>query len=160
MKKFGLFIMSALFLIATVSCKKESNDSTKNDTTETKISSESTKKSPNGTQDGNYPEFTFTENEYDFGTINQGDKVSHDFTFTNTGKADLKIKEARGSCGCTVPEYPKSSIKPGEKGIIKVSFNSTGKSGINTKSVILTSNCKQTTKILIIKANIIAPKKN
>jgi hypothetical protein len=158
MKKIGFFIISMLFFIATVSCKKESSDSTKNETTVTNVSSESTKKSSNGNQD--YPEFTFTENEYDFGTINQGDKVSHDFTFTNTGKADLKIKEARGSCGCTVPEYPKSSIKPGEKGIIKVSFNSTGKSGINTKSVILTSNCKQTTKILIIKANIIAPKKN
>ena len=61
---------------------------------------------------------TFTKSEYDFGTINQGDKVETEFPFTNTGKVDLLITNAKGSCGCTIPDFPKKPIKPGEKGKI------------------------------------------
>ena len=56
----------------------------------------------------------FTEEEYDFGTIKQGKKVMHVFTFKNTGKNDLIISRAIGSCGCTVPEFPKEPILPGK----------------------------------------------
>ncbi|MCF6132919.1 DUF1573 domain-containing protein [Flavobacterium wongokense] len=104
-------------------------------------------------------EMTFSESEYDFGTINQGDKVVHDFKFTNTGKADLLISKAKGSCGCTVPEYPKEAIKSGESGTIKVSFNSTGKHGETQKTVTLFCNTKDSIEILKIKATIEVPEK-
>ena len=96
----------------------------------------------------------FAEKEFDFGTITQGDKVEHIFTFKNTGKADLLIKDAKGSCGCTVPDYPKDPIKPGAEGNIKVSFNSAHKMGKQHKTVTLTANTKQGTEILKIIAHI------
>src|SRR6476620_6701837 len=72
------------------------------------------------------PKFTFETEEHDFGTITEGEKVSFAFKFKNTGTADLFIRSASGSCGCTVPEYPKEAIKPGKEGIINVTFDSTG----------------------------------
>ena len=104
--------------------------------------------------DGEFAEITFEKNEHDFGNVKQGDKVSYDFKFTNTGETDLVIADAKGSCGCTVPEYPKSPIKPGDGGSIKVSFDTTGKSGQNTKSVTLTCNIKEEKKFVIVRANI------
>ena len=103
---------------------------------------------------------TFDTEVFDFGTIKQGDKVQHDFKFTNSGHSDLVITDAKGSCGCTVPEYPKDPIKPGESGVIKVKFDSHGKSGQHSKSVTLFCNVEQGNKVLNIKANIEAPLPN
>lgn len=99
-------------------------------------------------------EMTFDKMSHDFGTINQGDKVTTEFGFTNTGKADLVIYEAKGSCGCTVPEYPKTPIKQGEKGAIKVQFNSAGKTGKQEKSVYISTNSKNGNEVLKITADI------
>jgi hypothetical protein len=107
------------------------------------------------TKNGELSEMVFTKNTFDFGAVNQGDIVSTTFEFTNSGKNDLIITEAVGSCGCTVPDYPKDVINPGEKGEIKVSFNSTGKSGMQHKTVMLTVNTKNGTEVLNIKANVI-----
>ena len=74
---------------------------------------------------GDLPVMTFDRTEHDFGTINEGDVVETSFSFTNTGNSDLMILDARGSCGCTVPEYPKNTpIAPGETRDIKVKFDS------------------------------------
>jgi hypothetical protein len=105
------------------------------------------------------PEMSFESKEHDFGTITQGDKVTHDFKFTNSGEGDLVISKAKGSCGCTVPEYPKEAIKPGESGTIKVSFNSAGKRGETEKTVTLFCNTKDSIEILKIKATIEVPEK-
>ena len=61
---------------------------------------------------GDLPVMTFDRTEHDFGTINEGDVVETSFSFTNTGNSDLMILDARGSCGCTVPEYPKNTLLP------------------------------------------------
>lgn len=87
-----------------------------------------------------FPKMTFDQDVHDFGTIKEGQTVVYTFNFTNTGEADLIITKAHGSCGCTVPDYPKEPIKPGESGKIKVSFNSTGKKGVQEKTVTITSN--------------------
>ncbi len=100
------------------------------------------------------PVMTFNEKEHDFGTINEGDKVETVFEFTNTGGGDLLITKAVGSCGCTVPEYPKEAIKEGEKGTIKVSFNSHNKHGKQNKNVTLTTNTKNGAEIIKIKADV------
>lgn len=96
----------------------------------------------------------FNETNHDFGEINQGDKVETFFTFKNTGVKDLVIVKAIGSCGCTVPEYPKTPIKPGEEGKVKVSFNSTGKTGKQMKTVSITANTKKGTEVITIQASI------
>jgi hypothetical protein len=82
----------------------------------------------------------FETSTFDFGTINQGDKIEHDFAFSNTGKSDLIIRKTRGSCGCTVGTPEKSTLKPGESSKIHVTFNSAGKSGQQSKTVTITCN--------------------
>lgn len=86
------------------------------------------------------PVIKFEKDVYEFGKITQGEKVSYDFIFTNTGKTPLIIKEASATCGCTVPETPKDPIAPGAKSKIKVVFSSAGKEGLQDKVVTVTAN--------------------
>lgn len=105
----------------------------------------------------NAPEITFEEEVYNFGTIKQGEVATYEFVFTNTGKEPLIISNAQASCGCTVPNWPKEPIKKGEKGRIKASFNSAGKTGLQDKTITITSNAKNGTKVLHMKGNIDKP---
>ncbi|MEN0053767.1 MAG: DUF1573 domain-containing protein [Mucilaginibacter sp.] len=86
------------------------------------------------------PLMKFEKESHDFGKIKQGDKVSYDFKFTNNGKSPLIITDAVATCGCTTPEWPKTPVKPGESGLIKVVFNSAGKSGLQDKQITITAN--------------------
>ncbi|MGN8069610.1 DUF1573 domain-containing protein [Mucilaginibacter sp. SG564] len=86
------------------------------------------------------PVMKFEKESHDFGKIKQGDKVSYDFKFTNDGKSPLIITDAVASCGCTTPEWPKTPVKPGESGLIKVVFNSAGKTGLQDKQITITAN--------------------
>ncbi len=99
---------------------------------------------------GASPAFQFNEEMHDFGKITEGEIVSYAFKFKNTGNANLIISSANGSCGCTVPEWPKSPISPGQEGVINVSFNSEGRSGEQHKTVTLTANTIPNTKVLSI----------
>ena len=83
---------------------------------------------------------SIAETEFHFGKINEGDKVEHTFKVQNTGNKPLIIANAWGSCGCTVPEYPKEPIAPGTTAEVKVTFNSTGKKGEQHKSVTMQMN--------------------
>jgi hypothetical protein len=104
------------------------------------------------------PSFQFDEVTHDFGAINGGDIVSYSFKFKNIGKADLVISSATGSCGCTVPEYPKDPIPAGGSGVIKVTFDSNGKEGHQEKTVTLIANTIPNSKILTITATVDLPK--
>lgn len=86
------------------------------------------------------PQITFEENSHNFGVMTEGEQVEYSFRFKNTGDGDLLIVNAVASCGCTVPEYPKGLIKPGESGVLKVKFNSKGKEGLFDKNVMVTCN--------------------
>ena len=158
-------------LMATVSCKKE-DASSKIDSNAVEVAPASPDAvvvpepaalvEPPATQtpvatppaDGKYPKMTFAKAEHDFGTIKEGDKVTYVFKFKNSGEADLLISDAKGSCGCTVPEFPKDPIKPGQSGDIKVSFNSAGKPGQQAKTVTITANTAAGTEKLNIKATV------
>ncbi|MBL4654490.1 MAG: DUF1573 domain-containing protein [Bacteroidia bacterium] len=83
---------------------------------------------------------TFAEYEHDFGFLTEGDKVTYVFEFKNTGSNPLIIKNARGSCGCTVPEWPKEPIAPGDSGNITVNYDSKNRKGKQDKSVSITAN--------------------
>lgn len=103
------------------------------------------------------PVMTFEKDAHDFGKIIQGEKVSYKFKFTNTGSSDLLITDAKGSCGCTVPEYPKTPVKPGDSGVIDVVFDSTGKDGQQNKKVTITANTVPGTVTLAINGMIEVP---
>lgn len=105
----------------------------------------------------NAPDIKFEIEEYNFGTIKQGDKVTYDFTFVNSGKDPLVISGAQGSCGCTVPLWPKEPIAKGGKGSIHVEFNSTGKMGMQDKTVTISSNAKSGQRVLHLKGNVESP---
>lgn len=99
----------------------------------------------------------FDANEFDYGTIDQGEKVTHIYKFTNTGKEPLIISNAKGSCGCTVPQWPKDPIMPGADGEIKVQFDSKGKRGKQSKRVTITANTDPAQTFLTIKGEVNAP---
>lgn len=100
------------------------------------------------------PSFEFENDEHDFGNILEGEKVSYSFKFKNSGTAPLIITNARASCGCTVPNYPKEPVEPGEEGLIDVLFNSSGKSGTFNKSVTIQANTQPAVKVLKITGRI------
>jgi hypothetical protein len=103
---------------------------------------------------GPFPEFDFNEEAHDFGTISEGEVVNHVFTFKNTGEVPLIIESAKGSCGCTVPQWPREPIPVGGSGNIEVSFNSKGKPGQQNKTVTITANTNPAITRLSIKANV------
>ncbi|GAB4255224.1 MAG: hypothetical protein Kow0027_21800 [Saprospiraceae bacterium] len=97
--------------------------------------------SADGTVDTvNVAKMTFEEPEFNFGEVKEGDVVSHVFKFTNTGKVPLLINNAKSTCGCTIPKWPKEFIEPGQSGEIAVEFNTSGKSGFQEKPVTITAN--------------------
>ena len=108
----------------------------------------------------NAPEITFSQEIIDLGEFMQYDDPSSkcEFSFTNTGKEPLIISKAKGSCGCTVPEWPREPIMSGESGVIKVNYDEK-RVGTFNKSITITSNAKNATQILKVKGKIIAAKK-
>lgn len=97
------------------------------------------------------PVISFINKIWDFGTIIDGELVEHTFRFTNTGTKDLVISSASASCGCTIPEWSKEPIAPGEKGEIKVLFNSNGKKDMVTKDITILANTNPVKTVLQIK---------
>ena len=115
-------------------------------------------KSPYSLESNEYvpmPQLKLSEEVFDFGDILQGVSVSHNFTVKNIGDDDLIILTAKGSCGCTVPEWDKDWIPPGETGEINVTFNSGNRIGKQKKTVTLQTNAIPNIKVLTITANII-----
>ncbi|MEK9755772.1 MAG: DUF1573 domain-containing protein [Bacteroidota bacterium] len=107
-----------------------------------------------------YAEITFDRIFHDFGTIKEGEIAKTIFTFTNTGENDLFIVDAVGSCGCTVPKYPKNiAIKPGETGEIEVNFDSNGRPNLQQKMVKVSANTSTGGELLRIQA-FVEPKSN
>jgi hypothetical protein len=103
------------------------------------------------------PVISFDKKEHDFGKIVEGESVSYEFAFTNTGKSDLVITDVSTSCGCTVPSYPKNAIRPGRGGVIRVAFNSRGKHGVQNKAVVVVANTQPNVTQLKIKAQVVSP---
>jgi len=101
----------------------------------------------------------FPKDTYDFGKITESDVVTHVFSFTNSGDEVLVLRTVRGSCGCTVPEYSKKPIPPGEKGEIKVTFDSKGRNGPNTKGIFVEANTEPELTILKITTDVMPKEK-
>lgn len=100
------------------------------------------------------PTMDFKDSVHDFGNIHEGEIVEYDFAFTNNGKTPLVIGNALGSCGCTVADFPKEPIQPGKGGVLKVKFNSAGKTGHQEKTVTINTNSQRGIQMLNIKAEV------
>jgi hypothetical protein len=103
----------------------------------------------------NIAKMTFENTRYDFGTIEEGEIVTHIYKFTNTGKVPLVISDARSTCGCTVPNWPKDPIQPGDDGEISVKFDSKGKKDEQKKAITITANTYPNQTFLQIKGMVI-----
>jgi outer membrane biosynthesis protein TonB len=156
------FLFACILGAALVSCKNEASKEAEvaEATTEAPSTTEATAapttdmSAPTGdlsvpttaaaTPSGPTTSIKFDEMEYDFGTVKDGEKVTKIFKFKNTGSQPLVISNATGSCGCTVPEWPKQAIAPNNSGEIKVVFDSTGKGtpegNRQSKTVDITAN--------------------
>ncbi len=141
-----------IVFIGVVGCNNKS-DKPANTVDPTLINNPATA-SGNPNSKDNVPVFQFETDTHDFGTIEEGEKISFAFKFKNVGKGVLLIRSANGSCGCTVPEYPKDPISPGDDGIINVTFNSEGKEGQQHKTVTIISNTIPNTYTLNILGNV------
>ena len=102
---------------------------------------------------------TFRSPDHDFGTVGAGERVGCIFTYTNTGDADLVITSATASCGCTVPKFDRKPVPPGVSGTIEVVFDTSGREGMQTKTVVVQSNAENNLVILRIIANVEAKNK-
>ena len=101
-------------------------------------------------------EISFEKEVHDYGVMEQNGNGQCEFVFTNTGTEPLLITNARGSCGCTVPDWPREPIAPGASSAIKVKYD-TKRIGLINKSVTITSNAETSTKIIRIKGEVKAP---
>ncbi|MFL9844108.1 DUF1573 domain-containing protein [Flavobacterium rhizosphaerae] len=100
----------------------------------------------------------FNEDSFNFGDVEQGVPVSHEFEFTNNSDKDITITNVKASCGCTATNYTKTAIKPGETGSVTATYNARNPNHF-TKTVTVTSNDTDKNKVLIIKGNVIAKDK-
>lgn len=101
----------------------------------------------------NGPKMTFEANEVDYGVILQGSNPLRVFNFKNTGNQPLIISHAHGSCGCTVPGYPKEPILPGESGKIEVRYD-TNRIGVFQKTISVSTNEGKDSHNLIVKGTV------
>ena len=141
-------LITILLVVVMTAC--ESND---NKLSTELINNPKSAETPSNKQ----PVITFTKTEFDFGKILQGEVVSYTFHFTNTGNVPLIITGVDKSCGCTASDYPRQPIAPGEGGDIKITYNSKGHFGFQTKTVTVNSNAIPATTTLRIKAEVRTP---
>lgn len=142
MKKIFLTLSLAL-TIAFVSCKEDASKKINTANVEAAADRDAAAK--------NVPVMSFEKTEHDFGSITQGTAQETKFKFTNTGNAPLIITNAKSTCGCTVPEYPKAPIGPGETGELLVKFNGSGQNEVS-KTITVTANTAKGNELLKIKA--------
>jgi len=155
MKK--VFWLASIVFIAAVGCN---NASTETEEVSTDLVNNPNSASEDNAEDAeNLPKIEFEEEVIDFGEISQGEKVKQRFRFKNTGKSNLIISNASGSCGCTVPLWPKQPIKPGQEGEIEVVFNSNGKQGRVHNTVTLIANTMPNKTVVALKGDVIVPNK-
>lgn len=152
MKSIKPILLTALVTTLVWSC--DSPKDSKQEAISPEVVNNNASADPTATPTSGLPVFEFETDNHEFGIITEGEKVSYTFKFKNTGNAPLVISNASASCGCTVPEYTKTPVAPGEEGEVNVTFDSAGKSGMTTKSVTLIANTEPNTKVLKISADI------
>ena len=161
----NIFILSILYIFS-FGCNNASNkiqeNNTENINSNIKPTSNQTDSKINAQiiDNGGAAAFEFLNEGgtvWNFGEINQGESPEFTFLFKNNGNEPMIISNAKGSCGCTVPVWPKEPIPPGETGEISVKFNSKNKQGAQNKTVTLTANTTPPTTKLRVTGQINVP---
>ncbi|PKQ70152.1 DUF1573 domain-containing protein [Raineya orbicola] len=151
MKKVVLSVMLATcfsFFSCEKNSKNQENGNSQPNTTATNT------QNTNNSQEQPKASIKFEVTEYNFGEINEGEKVKYAFKFTNDGKNPLIIQDAKPSCGCTVPTYSKEPVAPGGSGEIIAEFDSNGRPGEVNKTITITANTEPTTTVLYLKGKV------
>ncbi|WP_205685667.1 DUF1573 domain-containing protein [Flavipsychrobacter stenotrophus] len=152
------YLLIALLGIGAASCNSNTPEAPKGQLPTSLVNNPHTANGIDTVSAARKPTMDFKDTVHEFGTIHQGESVTHEFTFTNNGKTPLLITNASGSCGCTVPVYPHDPVAPGKTEVIKVTFNSAGKGGHQEKSVTITTNTVRSIHMLYIKGEVEVPK--
>jgi len=100
-------------------------------------------------------DLVYIDDFFDFGSITQGEIVSHTFRFKNSGEGNLIVKDIIPDCGCTKSKIDKMILKPNEEGKIEIMFDSKGWRGMQYKSVALRTNSPIREKSVTFKANVV-----
>lgn len=145
-----LYLSAFILMISLLSCKQSGSNSDIPADVVNNPNSASGKSDPDA-----LPVLTFEKDFHDFGNLRSGEKVTYSFKFKNTGKSMLVISSVTTSCGCTVSDYPKQPIKPGDQGTVDVSFDSARRRGIQNKTITVFSNTQPPTTQLSIKAMVV-----
>lgn len=169
MRSFKLLMaFAAIASFAFTACNSGSSakDSARESLATTNTTTTTPAATPSATPEANIPAgplttVSYTETIFDFGEIEEGEKVTHVFPFKNNGEHPLIISNAKGSCGCTVPDWPREPIPPGGTGEIKVQYDSKGKGQpegrAESKRVTITANTDPANSYLTIKGKVFKP---
>jgi len=147
-KKIGVDMLFSVLVWASA-CNSEKDSKEANDTA--MVAGDSIATKPLTTM-------AFADTVHEFGTINEGEKVSYTFKYKNTGENPLILEDVRPSCGCTLPEWTKDPIAPGAEGLIKVVYNSEGRPGEFHKTITVIANTAEEVSLLKIQGKV-TPKK-
>lgn len=159
----NVILFSLAILIGFASCKSEGDSDVRAQAKESLENKTMIKPGPDGVfasetsgdnQIGPTTSITFETKRFDFGTVTSGDKVKTTFKFKNTGKEPLLISDVKTSCGCTASDYPREPVAPGESAEIEAIFDTSGKSGAQTKNVTVMTNTDPSSNVLIIEGNV------
>jgi hypothetical protein len=134
-----VIVFSALVALAACQGNSQDKPSVTSETTGT------TQPAAASTDPATYTTIQWIDSAKDMGQINEGQKLEVAFRFKNSGDKPLVIQSVQPSCGCTVADYPKEPIAPGQEGLIKGVFDSNGKPGVNNKTMTVLANTKGTT---------------
>jgi len=148
MKKISFLLVTSLFILSCSNTTKEGSQ-TGNENGELTSSLDEVV-----ADTANAPTVSVENDTYDFGTIKEGEKVNHEYVFTNTGETPLIINSVSASCGCTTPNYPKQPVKPGEQGKVEVVFDSNNQPGMQHKVITMTSNANPSQTIFHLKGEV------
>lgn len=144
-----LIFVAVMAIFALPSCNNKGDG---------KLSTDLVTSPKSATEDSEKQAIIKFENEWhDFGTLLQGEVVTYSFHFTNTGNTPLIISDVGSSCGCTVGDYPREPIAPGKTGDIKVTYNSSGHHGFQSRFLTVMSNTNPAKTTLRIKGTVQTP---
>ncbi len=97
----------------------------------------------------------FETDNHDFGNVPEGTMATYEFKFKNTGNQPVVIANVQASCGCTTPDWTKTPVLPGKSGIVRAMYSSAGRPGVFNKTVTVTSNATEASKVLSIKGSVL-----
>jgi len=168
MKLFRTLIFFAAALSLTVACKDTSKSDAAREVPAATTPTSTTQSPPAAPAEtvpsGPLTSISYPSTEFDFGEIEEGEKIVHEFSFENTGDEPLVISKAVGSCGCTVPDWPREPIPAGESAVIKVQYDSRGKGKTRAeggraenKRVTITANTDPANTYLYVKGKVYKP---